>query len=253
MTELLAMSGVSKGYWRGQRRLAVLADVSLEVHAREVVAVVGSRDEGKTTLLKIAAGMESPDEGQVSIAGQDVAALSSRERERLLGDAVVWIDRERPGVRWRACDYVALPLTMGRERRRRKARAIASAALDRFGAGGCAEQCWGELSNWERMLVGLARVFASRPKLVLIDDLLDGFGMLRTEESGDLLRSLVEELGCGVLMSASGLEATLLADTVLSFGRGRLAPLAGGPGDGAEVIDFPGSAGQGSGSRSMGS
>jgi putative ABC transport system ATP-binding protein len=257
MDEVLVMQGVSKAYWRGQRSLAVLADVSLTVRAGEVVAVVGSRDEGKTTLLKLAAAMETPDEGRIQVVGHDLGMRSSHERERLLGAEVAWIDRERPGVRWKACDYVALPLAMGRGSGRREARAKARAALERVGAEGCAEQRWGDLSNWERMLVGLARAFAGSPRLVLIDDLLDGFGTFRTQESCDLLRSLVEEHGCGVLMSASGLEATLFADTVLSLGHAQLKRMVGGVEEGgqlteAEVIDFPGTA-HDSGSRHVGS
>jgi predicted ABC-type transport system involved in lysophospholipase L1 biosynthesis ATPase subunit len=253
VAELLVMSDVSKSYWRGQRLLRVLANVSLHVGRGEIVAVVGSRDEGKTTLLKIAAGIERPDDGRVILAGQDLAELSARARERLLGCELAWIHRERPGVGWRAREYVALPHAMGRERGRRSARRMAHAALERVGADGCAEQRWGELSNWERMLVGFARAYASRPRLILIDDLLDGFGMLRTQEAGSLLRSIVEELGCGVLMSASGMEATLVADSVWSFGRARLVPLTGALDAGAEVIDFPKGVGPGAGSRSMGS
>jgi predicted ABC-type transport system involved in lysophospholipase L1 biosynthesis ATPase subunit len=253
VTDLLEMSNVSKLYWRGERLLPVLMDISLEVHQCEVVAVVGARDEGKTTLLKIAAGMERADKGRVILAGRDLATLSGNDRERLLGAQVVWIDRERPGMRWKARDYVSLPLAMGREHSLRRARASAVAALERVGAAGCACQRWGDLSNWERMLVGLARAVVGRPRLILIDDLLDGFGMLRTQEVGDLLCPLVQELDCGVLMSSSGLEATLVADTVLSFGCGRLTPLAGCAGDGAQVIDFPAGVHPSTSTRGVGS
>ena len=64
MVEVLAVEGVWKGYSRGGRWTGVLAGVSFEVGAGEVVAVVGLRLEGKTTLLKVAAGMERPDEGR---------------------------------------------------------------------------------------------------------------------------------------------------------------------------------------------
>lgn len=253
MTDLLAMRGVSKGYWRGARHLAVLRDVSLGVARGEIVAAVGARDEGKTTLLKLAAGMEQPDEGQVLIEGQDLASLSAQERERLLGEKITWLGREQPSMAWTVTEYVALPLTLGREHGRKETDRLAMAALERVGAAGCAGQRWGELSNWERMLVGFARAHASRPSVVLIDDVLDGFGMLRTHEAGELLRSLVEELDCGVLMSATGMEATLVADSVWSFGKGRLKPMTELHGYGAEVIDFPGGFMPGGGSRSVGS
>ena len=60
MSELLALRKVCKGYSRGERRAQVLVDASLEIDAREIVAVVGEREAGKTTLLRIAAGIEAP-------------------------------------------------------------------------------------------------------------------------------------------------------------------------------------------------
>src|ERR1700677_4318821 len=84
MDELLRLSAIRKSYRRGPRRLAVLADVSLTVAAREIVAVVGSRYEGKTTLLKIAAGLERPDAGEVWFGDQELSRLRAREREGLL-------------------------------------------------------------------------------------------------------------------------------------------------------------------------
>ncbi len=252
MPDLLVMSGVNKGYWRGARQVQVLAGVSLQVGAREIVTVVGARDEGKTTLLKLAAGMESPDEGQVLLDGQDLDGLSALKRERLLGAKIAWISRERPGIAWTAQQYVAMPLTLGRGRHHARRRALV--ALEFVGAARCANQSWEELSNWERTLVGLARAYACRPRLIIIDDLLDGYGMLRMQEIGDILRSVVEEFGCGVLMSASGMEAALAADNVWSFGRGRLKPMTSQPGAGGDVIDFPKGAGSGgTDSRSVGS
>lgn len=231
------MNKVSKGYWRGPRRLRVLSDVSLRVGSGEVVAVVGARDEGKTTLLKLAAGMELPDDGQVLFDGQDLSSLSGSVRGRLLGDKIAWISRERPGVDWTACQFVAVPLKLGRGRRNTLRQA--HVALEFVGAEKCAGQAWDELSNWERMLVGLARAYACRPRLVFLDDLLDGFGMLRMRDANTILRAIVDEVGCGVLMSASGPEATLEADHVWSFGNGHLKPMDDQSGTLAEVIDLP--------------
>ncbi len=142
-------------------------------------------------------------------------------------------------------------------------RSAAVAASDRGGSWrwrrsnasarrGCAGQRWAELSNWERLLVGLARGIASSPKLLVVDDLMDGFGIGRTREAGELLLALVRELGCGVLMSCSDLEAALVADRVWSLERGRLTLLAEQGGELGEVIDFPGSARQSHGSRRLG-
>lgn len=252
MAELLRLRGVCRGYARGERRSQVLLDVSLELRPGEIAAVVGGRREGKTTLLKIAAGIESPDTGEVWLGEEELTSATDRRRARLLGAEIAWAHREGTGVKFRALDYVGLPLAIGRGRGQRRGRELAMEALERVGAAGCAGQRWAELSNWERLQVGLARAIASSPTLLVVDDLMDGFGIGRTREAGELLLGLVRELGCGVLMSCSDLEAALIADRVWSLERGRLTLLAEQGGELAEVIDFPGSVYQSHGSRRLG-
>jgi predicted ABC-type transport system involved in lysophospholipase L1 biosynthesis ATPase subunit len=254
MGELLAMSGVCKGSWDGRRPVQVLTGLSLTVDQGEIVAVVGSDGIGKTTLLEIAAGIQLPDEGEVRLGDRDLASLSSRERERLLGYEIAWTDRKEPRLPWKARDYVALPLALGRRRGRREARRLAGRALERVGIGACAERRWGELSVWEQVLVGFARGIAGRPRWIVADDLLDGLAVRQTQEAGDLLRDLVEELGCGVLMSADDLETALVADRIWLFERdGRLRLMSDQTGGEATIIDFPNGGSQGRSSRSVGS
>ncbi|HXB66539.1 MAG TPA: ATP-binding cassette domain-containing protein [Solirubrobacteraceae bacterium] len=252
MAELLAMRQVCKGFPRGEHRLRVLIDVTLEVRPGEIAAIVGAREEGKTTLLKVAAGIDTVDTGEVWLGDRELTRGSDSERARLLGGQIAWTHREGTGVKFRVIDYVGLPLAIGRGRGQRQAHELALEALERVGAAGCAGQRWVELSNWERLLVGLARGIACSPRLLLVDDLMDGFGIGRTRAAGELLRTLVRDVGCGVLMSCSDLEATLVADRVWSLERGQLTPLAEHGTELAEVIDFPGSARQSHGSRRLG-
>jgi ABC-type lipoprotein export system ATPase subunit len=253
MGELLTLTAVSKSYKRGDRRLRVLNDVSLEVGPRDIVAVVGSRDEGKTTLLKVAASLEKPDSGEVWLGDQDLTRLSDARRSRLLGAEIAWTDRSGPGMRVQMRDYVGLPQAMGRGVGRRQVELLAGDALERVGAPGCARQRWEDLSNWERVLVGFARGIVGRPKMMFVDDLLDGLGMGRTREAGQLLRSLADELGCGVLVSVCDLEAALIADRVWSFGRGKLKLMSDQTAMQATIVDFPGPVRSGQGSSGMGS
>ena len=152
MAELLALRGVGKGIRRGGRWLRVLVDVSLDVGPGELVAVVGARGEGKTTLLKVAAGLELPDDGEVCLGEVALDSLSDEERSRLLGTEIAWVHREGTGVKFEVLDYVGLPLAMGRGRGRRRgessrcrrssasARRVARSALGRALELGAA--CW---------------------------------------------------------------------------------------------------------------
>jgi ABC-type cobalamin/Fe3+-siderophores transport system ATPase subunit len=212
---VLALEGIAQGYRRGRTRLRVLSDVSLTVGEREFVGLLGGRGEGKTTLLKIVVGMREPEEGRVRLDGRDLAECSSDERDDLLGDLIVWMPREDI-AHFKVLESVALPLMLGRARVD-EAEKRAMVALERVGAKHCADRQWDEISDWERLLVTFARGYASRPRLMVIDDLLDALGAGGTRQAGELLRSLVDELGCGVLAGASDLGALLAADRVLRF------------------------------------
>jgi ABC-type lipoprotein export system ATPase subunit len=236
--ELLSLSGVCKSYMRGDRRLQVLVDVALTVRTREIVAVVGPRDAGKTTLLQIAAGLQCPDRGEVWFAGADIALWSDEKRARLLGREIGWVHRDGAGVDCKMLEYIALSLMAGGDCGKRDAEHAAMRALERVGAEGCAGLRWGDLSNWERVLVGFARGVVHEPRLVIVDDVIDGFGMSKTRRAGELLLSLVEDLGCSVLMSASDLEAALVAERVWCFERGQLRMTADEAPADAEVIDL---------------
>jgi predicted ABC-type transport system involved in lysophospholipase L1 biosynthesis ATPase subunit len=211
-------------------------DASLDVGPGEIVAVVGSRAEGKTTLLEVAAGIRPADAGEVWLGDVELTGLSEEGRAELLGRDIRWVRREGTGVRFDVLDYVGLPLAVGRGHGCSEAQALALAALERVGAAGCADLRWEDLSNWERVLVSFARGVVGEPRLLMIDDVMDGLGMRRTREAGELLCSLVGELECGVLLSASDLEGVLIADRVLCFERGGLKVMSAEASYEAEVI-----------------
>lgn len=217
MTGVLAIRSVSKSYWRGPREIRVLGDVTVAVDRGQIVAVIGSHGEGKTTLLKVAAGMVPADQGEVSVGGRALASMSARDRRRLLGKEIRFLDRREPSLDLPLRDLVAAPMMMGRRRGRREARVLALAALDRVGASAVAEEHWDDISNWERILAVLAGGIIGSPELLVIDDLLDGLGPSRIQQARRLVRPLVKEMGFGVLMSVSDWDAALTADRILNF------------------------------------
>jgi predicted ABC-type transport system involved in lysophospholipase L1 biosynthesis ATPase subunit len=145
----------------------LLVEVSLDVGGGELVAVVGSRSQGKTTLLQLAAGLVAPEEGLVCFRGQDLAGLSGREHARLLREEVGLAGQSGPHVDLRMVHYVAAPLLVNRRRKdRRQAFAHAMAALERVGMASRARQRWGGLSRWDRALVEIAQGIVGEPGLL---------------------------------------------------------------------------------------
>ncbi len=221
MTPLLALEAVGKSYLRGEHRLRVLKEVSLEVGAGQLIAVWGKRGVGKTTLLKIAARLEAPDQGVVRFEGVDLAGLRESEHTRLMLEKIGWVRRAGPKSDLRIVDYVALPRLA--ESGRRRAYVLAAEALERVGMAECAGQHWGSLSDGERSLIAIAHGIVRAPKLLLVDDPTANLDVLEREEVTQLLRSLAEEEGIAVLMTVPDMPAVMNAHHIASLSGGRLS------------------------------
>jgi predicted ABC-type transport system involved in lysophospholipase L1 biosynthesis ATPase subunit len=233
--EVLSLAGVCLSFPRGRRHtLQVLNDVSLRVDAGEVVSVLAQRAQGKTSLLRVAAGMQRPGDGRVCFAGEDLWGFSARRRARLLGGQIGWVGHTAPDLDVPMLSSVALPLFAAHGKRESYTRAMA--ALERVDASGCADQFWGSLADWERALVAVAQGIAREPKLLLVDDLTASLGLEEADTVTRLLDSLAKERGLGVLMCVSDAKATGWSERVLTLAGGELLEPSRRSGN---VIDFP--------------
>jgi putative ABC transport system ATP-binding protein len=235
VTALLAFDAVSKRHWRGRRAVTVLGEESFELEAGELGAVWGGRGAGKTTLIELAAGLQAPDTGRISFDGRDVAQMSRREVSELLHVQVGIATRSGPVSHTLAArEWVAMPIMdrlAAREATRR-----AQLALERVGAGEVGPEPWRNLSDGERTLVAIARAMVRAPRLLLVDDPSTGLGLLERGEVVALLRSIAEQAGIAVLMTASDLAEVQGANVIWSLAGGRLT---GRRAEGATVVPFP--------------
>ncbi len=228
-------AGVCQGFSLGRRGsskrwVQVLNDASFDVQQGEIVAIVGGRLSGKTTLLTCMAGQKVPEKGSIILGGVELNGLSRRKRAKVRQQqGLVWVNRAGMSQKLQVTKIVGWPL-MNRHRGRRETEQRAAEMLERVGATHCARQRWDDLSRFEQVLVGLAQGFAlEQPAMVVIDDLLDALGEPETRQASDLLRSLIEEAGrsCGVVMSVSDRASSLFADRVWALEKGRLIPTVG--------------------------
>lgn len=214
---LLALEAVTKRYGGASRERIVLREVSLEVEAGELVAVWGLKGSGRSTLLRVAAGIESADGGVVRFEGRNVA----EHGEDLLGGRIGYCERtfrcvEGQGV----LDHVIVGLLAGGVFPR-QARLRARSALERAGAERYAGQRLSALDVGESVRVAIARTLALEPALLVIDEPTRGVDLLERDGILELLRSLADE---GVAVLASTAEATGLAgaDRALALNEGEL-------------------------------
>lgn len=183
----LVFDGVAKGYARGGAWTPVLAGASLVLEPGDFVALVGGRGSGRTTLLRLAAGVERPDAGAVRVGGVDLAALSIARRARVLRREVGLARPALPlAARTTAVDHVAVPV-LGEGRRPAEAGLVAHRALERVGAEALAGAALHELSPREVARVALARALVREPGLLLVDD---ASSLGDEDEAGELLAGL---------------------------------------------------------------
>jgi predicted ABC-type transport system involved in lysophospholipase L1 biosynthesis ATPase subunit len=238
---LLVVAGVSKWFSFGGECVIALNGVSFEVGCGEIVKVVGGSLDGKTMLLKVAAGVECPDQGSVRLWGRELTTLSDKQRSGVLGSDILWLSRAGPALPLDVADWVGWPLA---SRSRGQLRAIerrATQMLERVGMREYGRRRWAELSHWQKVLAAFARAFVGSPRLVVIDDLLGGLDARTAEEAIDLLRALMKESGrgCGVLFSVAEGDATGLVDRVLTIYKGTVESVTGLVVNDADILPFP--------------
>ncbi len=235
---VLSLVGVCLSFPRGRRHLVrVLVDVSLGVGEGEVVSVLAQRAQGKSTLLRVAAGMLRPDRGVVRLDGMDLWALRDSERARLLSREIALVSAVKPELDVPVLEGVALPLEVGGVTWR-QAQARAEAALESVGVGDCAQQSWESLADWERALVAVARGVAREPRLLLVDDLTVSLGIEETDQVTRMLAQIAQERRVGVLMCASDARATGWSTRIATLAAGQLLAPEPPPHQGA-LIKFP--------------
>jgi ABC-type multidrug transport system ATPase subunit len=224
---LLALEHVTKRYTSGQRETLALRDASLELRAGECVAVHGLRRSGRTTLLRVAAGLMAPDAGVVRFEGQDLAERSRPALGVEIGYCSPLFDPAHGGT---VVDHVAVGL-LARGSGRTRARAQAEEALERAGASGCAHLDPRDLRSDELARAGIARALAPAPRVLLLDEPASGVEPAERDRLVALLGTLARA-GMAVLMTAA--EPLAGPDRVLALDDGRLR--ADGPLDPEGVV-----------------
>lgn len=233
---LLSFEGVAKAYPRGG---IVFESFDMEIEAGEFVGVWGERRSGKSTLLRLAAGIEGPDAGVVRFGGRDVATLSEKDRSMLrrtdIGLAItesVALPADRTTT---VIEQVALPLTFQKVSYT-EASTLAHRYLHMVGVGNCITTPPWELRAGERTRVALARALVREPRLLLVDEPAITHSPDERDEIRDLLHDLSRQLNLAMIVASE--EITMMAGVprLLSIGDGKVISRERLPGT---LVQFP--------------
>jgi putative ABC transport system ATP-binding protein len=164
----IAVRHVSKQVADSSGPLTILHDIDFEVSARQSVAIVGASGSGKSTLLSIMAGLDTPTQGTVVMAGEDLFALDEDARAAWRGRHLGFVFQNFQLLgHLSALENVMLPLELQGQQR---ARAMATQMLERVGLGQRLSHYPRVLSGGEQQRVALARAFVVQPAVLLADE-----------------------------------------------------------------------------------
>jgi ABC-type ATPase involved in cell division len=238
MAPLLSLTHVTKRYVDGRRETLVLDDVSLQIDEGDFVGMWGPKRSGKSTLLRVMAGIERPDSGDVSFLDRDLASMPARKRSRLLrrgGIALASSNWQTQVVR-PVVELVALA-GGGDGTPMRDARTLARESLARVQATDCADVRTDRLTLGERLRVALAMALVREPRLLLVDEPAVLPSPIESDELYGLLRSLGEDRSLAVVIASENVAATAGTLRTMAVSSGEVRSMD----EDGVVVPFPGS------------
>ncbi len=212
---LLQLQHLSKSFGG----LKAVQDVSLQVPAGGLTALIGPNGAGKTTLFALMSGFLRPDQGQVIFDGQDITHRPPHDNARL------GLTRTFQIVQPFAAQTVRENIAVGahlHHRDRRDALAAAEEIALRVGLGSQLDKLASDLTVAGRKRLEMARALATRPKLLLLDEVLAGLNPSEVQDMLPVLRGLQDD-GLTLLMIEHVMQAVMsLAQQVWVLSQGQL-------------------------------
>jgi sulfate transport system ATP-binding protein len=207
-----------------------LQDVTVDIEPGQLTAVLGPSGGGKSTLLRIIAGLETPDEGTVLIEGQDVTNILARDR----GIGFVF-QHYAAFTHMTVWENVAFGLKIQKTPKSR-IRARVKELLDLVHLDGLAGRYPGELSGGQRQRMALARALAVEPGLLLLDEPFGALDVKVRQELREWLRRLHDEVHTTtIFVTHDQEEAMEISDQIIVINNGQVEQ-AGTP---DELYDRP--------------
>jgi NitT/TauT family transport system ATP-binding protein len=202
----LQIADVSKSFGYGARAKEVLRNVSFDVHSGEFVALVGSSGSGKSTVMRLIAGLEQPSAGCITIDGRPITAPGS-DRGMVFQKYSLypWLS---------AAQNVAFGMEL-QGRPRQEIRERTGYFLEVVGLADAARRLPRELSGGMQQRVAIARALAAEPQVLLLDEPFGALDIQIRESMQEFLHNLWQRTGLTALLITHDLEeALLLAGTV---------------------------------------
>lgn len=191
---ILTCQSLNKTFKEGGGQLEVLKDVCFDLAAGETVGILGRSGSGKSTLLHLLGGLDTPDSGQVSLQGQNMASLSEKQRCRLRNKKLGFIYQFHHLLpEFSALENVAMPRLIANAKIA-EAKQQAYELLEKVGLKQRVSHKVSELSGGERQRVAIARALVTKPACILADEPTGNLDKQTAEQVFDTMLSLNQAL-----------------------------------------------------------
>ena len=222
---ILRASALVKRVPTAEGDLTILDSIDLGIGSGAQVAVVGESGSGKTTLLGILAGLDLPTSGNVWLDGDEITAMDEEQRARVRARCVGFVFQSFQLIdSLTALENVMLPLEL---RGDRQAKDGARDFLDRVGLAARTTHYPRQLSGGEQQRVGIARAFASGPKVLFADEPTGNLDTATGAKVADLLFDLNREAGTTLVLVTHDAALAGRCGEIVTLAAGRMvAPMA---------------------------
>jgi len=216
---------LTKEYVRDEFHVVALEEVDLEVRRSEFVALMGPSGSGKSRLLHLIAAMDFATEGEITVLGENLRALTDREIARWRNENIGFVFQTFNLIPvLTAIENVELPLKLTRLKKKERLE-HASTALKLVGLGDRLGHYPRQLSGGQEQRVAIARAIVTDPKLILADEPTGNLDAASAEEVLTLLSRLNKEFGKTIVMVTHDPHAARYATATRYLEKGRLLPV----------------------------
>jgi putative ABC transport system ATP-binding protein len=204
----------------GGRSMTILDDLSLDIPAKQMVAIVGPSGSGKSTLLGLIAGLDKPTHGSIILDGVDITALPESGMARYRRQKIGYIFQSFHLIpTLTALENVAVPLELNQDA---NAGVRADELLEAVGLGDRSGHYPVQLSGGEQQRVAVARAFACRPPILLADEPTGNLDSTTGRHVIELLLALNRDHGSTLVLVTHDTALAAHAERIISLRDGRI-------------------------------
>jgi putative ABC transport system ATP-binding protein len=220
LSSMISVSQVSKTVSDASGPLSILRDIDFSVGVGETVAILGASGSGKSTLLSIMAGLDTPSQGRVELAGQDIFAMSEDARAAWRGNHLGFVFQNFQLMgHLTALENVMLPLELAGTS---NAANLAKSILTQVGLAERLRHFPKVMSGGEQQRVALARAFVVEPQLLLADEPTGSLDAQTGESIMNLMLQMNKARGTTLILVTHDQKLAQRCDRTLTLEAGRL-------------------------------